>query len=115
MTSAEASLKSRATRRVFIAIEQWKSGRLKEDYTVAIVRLCLAVDLAIVERLAFADSHSIRLAVEFLKETAVVSGVAGAAGLLDLEEENVAVAVRKPALDLLRVAAGFALEPQLFS
>lgn len=83
--------------------------------SVAIVLLCLAVDLAIVERLAFADSYSIRLAVEFLKETAVVSGVAGAAGLLDLEEENVAVAVRKPALDLLRVAAGFALEPQLFS
>jgi hypothetical protein len=30
MTSAEASLKSRATRRVFIAIAQRKSGRLKQ-------------------------------------------------------------------------------------
>lgn len=82
--------------------------------SVAILRLCVSVDLAIVERFAFVDSQSIRLAVKFLKETAVVSGVAGAAGLLDLEEENVAVAVRKPAFDLLRVAAGFAFEPQLF-
>jgi predicted regulator of Ras-like GTPase activity (Roadblock/LC7/MglB family) len=41
--------------------------------------------------------------------------MAGAAGLLDLKEEHIAVAVRKPAADFLRVTAGLALEPKRFS
>jgi hypothetical protein len=41
--------------------------------------------------------------------------VAGAAGLLDLKEEHIAVAIRKPATDFLRVTTGLTLEPEFFS
>ena len=48
-------------------------------------------------------------------KAAGIAGVAGAADLLDLEEEGVAVAVDKPAEDLLSVAARFPLLPELFA
>jgi predicted regulator of Ras-like GTPase activity (Roadblock/LC7/MglB family) len=71
------------------------------------------VNLAVVEGLLFEDLECIGLAVELLEEAAVVSGVAGAAGLLDFEEEHVTVAVGEPAFDLLGMAAGFAFAPEL--
>jgi hypothetical protein len=53
--------------------------------------------------------------IEFLEEATQVSGVAGAARLLDLKEKHIAVAIRKPAIDFLRVTTGLALEPEFFS
>lgn len=77
---------------------------------------CLfAIDLGLVECFPFDDCQGVGLSIKFLEEAAVVSGVACSPGLLDLEEEDVAIAVGEPAFDLLGVAARFALEPELFS
>src|SRR5688500_9296155 len=46
-------------------------------------------------------------------EAAVVAVVAGGAGLLDLDKQDVLVAVRRDRLHLLHVPAALALEPQL--
>jgi len=73
----------------------------------------LFVDGGVVENLLFRDRERVALRVELLEETALVAGVAGAAGLRDFKEEHVAVAIHIPAVDLLRVSAGFALEPEL--
>lgn len=75
----------------------------------------LAVHLTVVEGLVFGDIQRVCLAIKFLEEAAVVSGVARATGLLDLEKEDVAIAVGKPAFDPLRVATGFTFEPELLS
>ena len=53
--------------------------------------------------------------VVLLEEAALIAGVACAAGLLDLEEQDVLVAVGVPAFDFLGVSAGFALEPEFFA
>jgi hypothetical protein len=81
---------------------------------MAALRL-LVIDLGLVEYFPFDDWQDVGLSIKFLEEAAVVSGVACSPGLLDLEEEDVAIAVGEPAFDLLGVAARFALEPELFS
>ena len=68
-----------------------------------------------IEELLFADFERCAVAVEFLEEAALVAGMAGAAGLLDFEEQRIGVAIGGPANDLLRVAAGLAFEPVLFA
>ena len=74
----------------------------------------LLVDRLVVEGFALRDRQRARLTVEFLEEATPVAGVAGPAGLPDLKEEDIAVAIDKPAHDLLGVAAGFAFEPEFF-
>ena len=78
-------------------------------------RLRFFIDAGFVEGLWLADGQGSGLSVEFLEETTQVSGVAGAAGLLDLKEEHIAVTIRKPATDFLRVTTGLTLEPEFFS
>jgi len=73
------------------------------------------IDAGFVEGLRLADGQGSGLSVEFLEEATQVAGVAGAAGLLDLKEEHIAVAIRKPATDCLRVTTGPTLEPEFFS
>ena len=70
------------------------------------VRLLGVEDLFLRDRLRLARS------IELLEEAALEAGVAGAADLLNLEEERVGVAVLEPAHHLLRVAARLALEPE---
>ena len=53
--------------------------------------------------------------VELGIKAAGIAGVAGAADLLDLEEQGVAVAVDEPAEDPLGVAAGLTLLPELLA
>ena len=77
--------------------------------------LRFSIDAGFVEGLWLADGQRSGLPVEFLEEATQVSGVAGAAGLLDLKEEHIAVAIRKPATDFLRVTTGLTLEPEFFS
>ena len=48
-----------------------------------------------------------------MEEAAFVACVAGTGFLLDLEEENILVAVHEPADDALGVAAGLTFEPEL--
>lgn len=67
------------------------------------------------EGLGFLDRQGLGLAVEFLEETALVSRMACADGLLDLEKQDIAVAVDIPAHYALQVAAGFSLEPELLA
>ena len=77
--------------------------------------LRFSIDAGFVEGLWLADGQRSGLPVEFLEEATQVSGVAGAAGLLDLKEEHIAVTIRKPATDFLRVTTGLTLEPEFFS
>ena len=58
------------------------------------------------------DRKRCGLPIEFLEEAAEVSGVAGAADLLDLEQKHVTITVCEPASDSLLVTAGFTLEPE---
>lgn len=62
-----------------------------------------------------ADRKGSGSAVEFLEEATAVTGVTGADGLLDFEQEHIPVAIHKPAHDPLEVAAGFALQPELLA
>ena len=71
------------------------------------------INLRFVECFRLDDCQGFGVSIKLLKEAAVVSRVAGSAGLLDLEEQYVAIAVRKPALNLLGMATGLALEPEL--
>ncbi len=71
------------------------------------------IDAGVVETFRLAHGQRSGIPVEFLEKAAQVAGVAGAAGLLDLKEERIAVTIRKPAPDFLRVTTGLALEPEL--
>lgn len=71
------------------------------------------IDAGVVEAFRLAHGQWSGIPVEFLKKAAQVAGVAGAAGLLDLKEEHIAVTIRKPATDFLRVTTGLTLEPEL--
>src|SRR4029077_2742331 len=106
-TELEAFPRSIATRSVFLVI-----GVSAEKASLA--RLFL-INLRFVECFRLDDCQGSGVSIKLLKEAAVVSRVAGSAGLLDLEEQYVAIAVGKPALNLLGMAAGLALEPELFS
>jgi len=73
------------------------------------------VHAVLVEGLLIPNREGTAPPVEFLKKAAQISRVTGSPGLLDFKEEHVAITVRKPAADLLFMAAGLALEPELFS
>ena len=77
--------------------------------------LCFLIHAVLVEGLLIPNREGTASPVEFLKKAAQISRVTGSPGLLDFKEEHVAITVRKPAADLLFMAAGLALEPELFS
>ena len=103
----EALLKSTATRSVFVAMSCGEKAK-------GVAKLFL-IDFGFLECFCLGNGHCPGLSIKFLEEAAVVSGVTRASDLLDLEQEHVAVAICKPAFDLLGMAAGFPLEPKLFS
>ncbi len=80
-----------------------------------VLRLALFVGLFVVENLALGYVERFGVAIVFLIEAALVTSVAGAADLFDLEKEHILIAVGIPAFDFLGVAAGFAFEPELLT
>jgi len=66
----------------------------------------------VVKKLGFLDFKRQSVAIEFLKKTAFVSGMAGSGCLFDLEKKDISVAINKPANDPLSVTACLSLEPQ---
>lgn len=69
------------------------------------------IHLAVVEHFFLSDGQGLGRAIHFLEEAAFVARVAGTSFLLDLEEEDIFVAVDEPANDTLGVAAGLAFKP----
>ena len=67
----------------------------------------------VVEDFVFPDGKRPGIPVEFLEEATLVTRVAGPSGLLDFKEQDVPVTIDVPAPDLLRIPAGFSLEPKL--
>jgi len=72
----------------------------------------LFVNRLIVEKFFLGDGKRGGLEVELLEKTALIAGVAGSGGLLDLEKQHILVAIHKPAHYFLRVSAGLSLEPE---
>jgi len=66
----------------------------------------------VVKKLGFLDFKRQSVAIEFLKKTAFVSGMAGSGCLFDLEKKDIPVAIDKPANDPLSVSACLSLEPE---
>lgn len=73
------------------------------------------VSLFVVENFFFRHREGVGVVIVLLIKATPVSGVTGATDLLDFEEQDVLIAVSVPAFDFLRVAAGFALEPELLT
>ena len=73
------------------------------------------VDRFVVKKLGFLDIKRERIAIQFLKKTALVPGVAGTGCLLHLEKKDVPVAIHKPANNALGVPTGLSLEPEFLS
>ena len=59
----------------------------------------------------FFGGNWIALERVFLKEAGLETGVAGASGLFDFEQEGVAITIGIPAEDFLGMAAGFSFQP----
>ena len=73
------------------------------------------VDGFVVKKFGFLDIKRKGIAIEFLKKTAFVSGVAGSGCLLDLEKKHVLVAIHKPANDALGMSTGLTLKPEFLT
>jgi len=71
------------------------------------------IHLAVVEHFFLLDGQGLGGEIHFLEEAAFVARVAGTSFLLDLEEEDILVAVHEPADNALGVTAGLAFEPEL--
>jgi hypothetical protein len=70
------------------------------------------VDVLVVKELWLLNRQGPGVVVQFLKETTLVARVTGSGGLLDLEEEDVSVAVDEPSKNALGVPAGLTFEPE---
>ena len=75
----------------------------------------LAVGLFVVENFFFRHWERVGGVIVLLIKTTPESGVTGTTDLLDFEEQNVLIAVGIPTFDFLRVATGFALEPEFLT
>ena len=67
------------------------------------------------EQLRFGRLESLAFAFDGSEETRLVTLVTRRAGLLDLDQQRIAVAIERDVLHLLRVAAGLALHPELLA
>jgi len=75
----------------------------------------IPVDLFRLENLLADKFPIIRSFLIFAEEAAVKAFMAGGAGLLDLDEQNILIAIDGDGFDGLDVPAGFAFEPELIS